>query len=406
MQEHDKVVKSNSLINASYQMDLSEHRLMLVAIVKTRGTGKGFDKDNPIEISAKEYAEFFNLDPSNVYEMMKEAQDHLKGRTFDYSELYKGKYTEHVSEPIFTRTSYVDKLGLIRISFSESIRPLITELEGKFTEYELMQIKGLKSQYAIRLYELLIQWRSVGKVNEIPLDEFRLKLGVGKKDYERFYDLEKRVISVAIDQVKTHTDVKDIKMEKHKNGRVIRGVSFTFKAPFKKERNVTGDQPAKPTGGENKELPKISDSQAFAFSRQIAQKVKDNADGFGDLSKLAEPGEGKEKLAEKIEKDLKAGIIEPYLQALKLCGFVDHGKKKKQSPKVETPNAGDDQELPNDENKLFVIPDHVMQDYINFGGTITKDQFIEAAMAGNVSAVGLVMKDKARIMNEKVNGNK
>ena len=91
MHDHDKVVKSNSLINASYQMDLSEHRLMLCAIVKTRGTAKGFDKDNPVEISAKEYAEYFSLDASNVYDMMKAAQDKLKRRTFDYSELYKGK---------------------------------------------------------------------------------------------------------------------------------------------------------------------------------------------------------------------------------------------------------------------------------------------------------------------------
>ena len=399
MHDHDKVVKSNSLINASYQMDLSEHRLMLCAIVKTRGTAKGFDKDNPVEISAKEYAEYFSLDASNVYDMMKAAQDKLKRRTFDYSELYKGKYTEHVSEPIFARSSYVDKLGLIRLAFSESIRPLITELEGKFTEYELMQIKGLTSQYAIRLYELLIQWRSVGKVNEIPLDEFRLKLGVGKTDYERFFDLEKRVITVAIDQVKTHTDITEIKMEKHKNGRVIRGVSFTFKAPFKKERNVTSGQSEGQTGDESKEMPKISDSQAFAFSRKIAKNVVDCVDGFSYLSDVLEAGKGEKDLAEKIESDLKAGKIEVYLQALKLSGFVDHSKKKKKTPKSN--NQDDGQEAPSEQNSLFDIPDHVMINYIEFGGTITKEQFIEAAMAENVSAVGLVMKDKAKIMAER-----
>lgn len=398
MHDHDKVVKSNSLINASYQMDLSEHRLMLCAIVKTRGTAKGFDKENPVEISAKEYAEFFSLDASNVYDMMKAAQDKLKGRTFDYSELYKGKYTEHVSEPIFARSSYVDKLGLIRLAFSESIRPLITELEGKFTEYELMQIKGLTSQYAIRLYELLIQWRSVGKVNEMPLDEFRLKLGVGKKDYERFFDLEKRVINVAIEQVKTHTDITEIKMEKHKNGRVIRGVSFTFKAPFKKERNVTGQSEGH-TGNESKDLPKISDSQAFAFSRKIAKNVVNCVDGFGYLSNVLGAGKEEKDLAEKIESDLKAGKIEEYLQALKLSGFVDHSKKKQKSPKNN--NQEEDPAGPSEQNSLFDIPDHVMSNYIDFGGTITKEQFIEAAMAENVSAVGLVMKDKAKIMEER-----
>lgn len=37
--------------------------------------------------------------------------------------------------------------------------PLITKLEKHFTSYELEQVKDLTSIYAIRLYELLVQWR-------------------------------------------------------------------------------------------------------------------------------------------------------------------------------------------------------------------------------------------------------
>jgi hypothetical protein len=37
----DLVVKDNALINASYSLDLVEQRLILLAIVEARRTGKG-----------------------------------------------------------------------------------------------------------------------------------------------------------------------------------------------------------------------------------------------------------------------------------------------------------------------------------------------------------------------------
>lgn len=434
MLDNDKIVKSNSLINARYQMELSEHRLMLVAIVKTRGTNKGFDKENPVEIAAKEYAEFFNIAPDNVYSMMKEAQDKLKRRTFDYSEVYKGKYTEHVSEPIFIRSSYVDSLGLIRLSFSPSIRPLISELEGKFTEYELMQIKELTSQYAIRLYELLIQWRTVGKVQEIPLDDFRLKLGVGKKDYERFYDLEKRVIDVAINQVKKHTDIKNIKMEKHKNGRVIRGISFTFTASFKKERDVISEIPL----SQEKSKIILNDKQANLFASMIAKNVCDCIEGFGYLNNIVDSNQNEKLLAKKIENDFKNGDVDQYEKALILCGFIDHSYKKKAKsteqeigekplvsqdapitkPKntrtkkstektsiksIETPSISDVfiTEEKRIEKNTYDIPSHVMERYIINGGTMTEAELIACAKEEKKPSVSFVMREIGVLIEKK-----
>ena len=387
-----KVVKSNSLINASYQMDLSEHRLMLVAIVKTRGTNNGFTKENPVEITAKEYAEFFQLSPSTVYEMMKAAQHKLKKRTFDYSEQYKGKYIEHISEPIFSRSSYIDQLATIRLSFSESIRPLISELEGKFTEYELMQIKELTSQYAIRLYELLIQWRSVGKVPEIPLEDFRLKLGIEKDEYQRFFDLDKRVIDVAIKQISTSTDIKNIKMEKHKDGRVIRGLSFTFKAPFKKEKTIQateGDQG-------DKQFVKLTPKQVIMFSLKIAKAATDNIEGFEGLAKMAEQGWNTQDLAVRIQKDLHNQNIKPYEKYLVLAGLQIY--KKTDSKKSADTNENSSVVPPNESNALLHIPENVMKSYTDIGGTISKDKFIEIAMNDNVPAVMLVHQEISKIL--------
>ena len=50
------VVKDNALINASYNLELTEQRLVLLAIINARGTGQGITADSKIEIRASDYA--------------------------------------------------------------------------------------------------------------------------------------------------------------------------------------------------------------------------------------------------------------------------------------------------------------------------------------------------------------
>ncbi len=65
------------------------------------------------------------------------------------------------------------KLSL-RLVFAPAI-VLITRLEEQFTKYEIQQISNLTSAYAVRLYEILIAWRSTGKTPLITMYDFRQK---------------------------------------------------------------------------------------------------------------------------------------------------------------------------------------------------------------------------------------
>ena len=46
---------------------------------------------------------------------------------------------------------------------------------AQFTKYEIQQISNLTSAYAVRLYEILIAWRSTGKTPLITMYDFRQK---------------------------------------------------------------------------------------------------------------------------------------------------------------------------------------------------------------------------------------
>ena len=105
---------------------------------------------------------------------------------------------------------------------------MILHLEKHLTSYELEQVAHLTSGYAVRLYELLIAWRSVGKTPEIKLNEFRQKMGVLDGEYQRMELFKRRVIEPAITQINEHTDIT-AEYQQYKKGRSIVGFSFKFK---------------------------------------------------------------------------------------------------------------------------------------------------------------------------------
>ncbi|MHD0067361.1 RepB family plasmid replication initiator protein, partial [Corynebacterium diphtheriae] len=59
----------------------------------------------------------------------------------------------------------------------------LAELPEMSKYYEMKQVAKLSSKYAMRLYELLIAWRSVGKL-EISIEGIRNKLGLSVSEYK------------------------------------------------------------------------------------------------------------------------------------------------------------------------------------------------------------------------------
>ncbi|EQA9006058.1 RepB family plasmid replication initiator protein [Pseudomonas aeruginosa] len=55
------VVKDNALINASYNLDLVEQRLILLAIVEARESGKGINANDPLTVHAESYINQFGV---------------------------------------------------------------------------------------------------------------------------------------------------------------------------------------------------------------------------------------------------------------------------------------------------------------------------------------------------------
>lgn len=223
------VVKSNALIQASYTLGLVEQRLILMSIVQARESGNGITVESILEIRAQDYAVLFGVTKQTAYQALADAVETLFNRraTVDVYDKKRDR-TRPMTVRWVTAMAYSEGEGAITLRFGHEVVPEITRLEENFTSYELEQVSGLKSAYAVRLYELLIQWRSAGKTPVFEVNHFKNQLGVSDKEYPRMDNFKRFVLDHSVKQINDHTDIKAT-YEQHKTGRLITGFSFKFK---------------------------------------------------------------------------------------------------------------------------------------------------------------------------------
>jgi len=190
----------------------------------------------------------------------------LFARQFSYQE-QRPKGVANITSRWVSQIAYIDNSATVELIFAPAIIPLVTRLEEQFTSYELKQVSGLSSAYAIRLYEVLIAWRSTGKTPIIELSDFRQKLGVLEGEYSRFNNFKVRVLDPAIKQINEHTDIT-VKVEQHKTGRTISGFSFKFK----QKQQAKIEKPVDPKRDPNTPdffIP-MTDAQRHLFAHKLS----------------------------------------------------------------------------------------------------------------------------------------
>ena len=225
MTKQELVVKSNHLIEASYQLTLNEQRVILMAITKIHRQ-KPLCSDDVFAIHAEDFSSYFDIDLKNAYCELIKVAERLYERTLiinqpdpDFPTLTKTK-TRWISS-----IDYIPETGTLRLMFAQKIIPYLSMLKEQFTKYPLVSISSMSSIYAVRLYELLKQWDCIGR-REVMLDWLKQQLEI-ENEYERMFDFKKYVIEPAITQINTHSDLT-VSYTQRKTGRVVTHFTFVF----------------------------------------------------------------------------------------------------------------------------------------------------------------------------------
>jgi plasmid replication initiation protein len=227
VEKQELVTKSNKLIEASYRLTLVEQQLVLYAICRSREEQRGLSANEPVTINAQAFAAQFQLSQSHVYSKLKEAADTLYERRVIIHDIHpKTQKPRTVKTRWVSDIAYIEGAGLVEVTFAPKMIPFITRLEAEFTSYRLEKIGHMTSVHAVRLYELLVQYTSVG-MREMELAWLKEKLGIAG-EYKAIKDFKKRVLDVALAQINEHSDIV-VSHAQRKTGRAVTHLIFAIK---------------------------------------------------------------------------------------------------------------------------------------------------------------------------------
>lgn len=255
----------NSIVKASYNLSVSEQRLLLSALAQIP-KNKQIDPKQAYYITRDDFVRLgANADQatrdirnatkdlmkktllidtnagilefhwlSEVLRFDKNADARLKLKypnQEDYKKYINGlrKYNLLESLPIGRHSDDI----VARVVFDSRILPLLSELKDNLTQFLLNDVSGFGSVYSFRFYQMIMQFKSTGYC-KVSLDDLRYSLALFEK-YEATKDLRKWVIDTAVNEINEKTPYK-VSYELLKTGRKFTHLELKFrqKLPSKK----------------------------------------------------------------------------------------------------------------------------------------------------------------------------
>ena len=238
------VYKANPVIEAGYRLSINEQRVVLACIGQVNSQQELFDKDE-FELSAKEFATIFEISEARAYSELQNVAKTLYQRSVT---IYNPDPNRPKLKKIETRwissIGYLPEDGKITLCFAPKMLPFLSQLKGTFTKYKLKHVANMTCVYAIRLYELLMQWQTLGK-REVEIDWLKQQFQI-EGLYADMADFKKRVIEPAIKDINQHSNL-NVTWTQRKTGRKVTHLTFCFaeketakSAPKPKEERILG----------------------------------------------------------------------------------------------------------------------------------------------------------------------
>jgi plasmid replication initiation protein len=225
------IKKANNLIEARYKFDIWEMRFFLMLLSR-------IDKDDTdLKVHRIWYSEVvktFGIKTKQSYELLRAGVKGILNRTMLVNT--EDEYG-FVREKEYNILSYADTLAhapdgknsngqeYIDVKIVDEVRPFLLQLQKNFTYYELSNVTEL-GVYAIRIYELLKQYESIGE-RTLAIYEIK-KMFELTTEYPRFSNFYQKVIKSSIEEINKYTDLEVDEPEKIKEGRNVVALLFTF----------------------------------------------------------------------------------------------------------------------------------------------------------------------------------
>ena len=324
------ISKSNTLIEAGFDLTLAEHDLMTLAINKLHKQGTG---NHEVFITAQEFAVANKISESHAYQQLKAAADKLMERHLKfplYIDLDKkqnkepntvcvvppkhGRYeTVPTKHNWLQSVGYMESNGFIYLYFTDPIRFLIDKTGDAYTTYNFTNTIEMATFGGKRLYEMVCKWKDLGKTKMMYIDEWKEFFGVADK-YPKVFEFKRWVLLPAIAEVNAQGDFR-VSLEQLKVGRNITHFQIVIKKL--KTKKAKENKPVDTTG-RDKNTPdmfhRMTESQLDTFSGKLSN--------LAEVQAMANVGEDMKPFIARLRSMLKDPEQQKKLQPyLKQVGF-------------------------------------------------------------------------------------
>ena len=297
--KNELVVKSNQVIEASYRLSVVEQRVVLSAIAKIPKMCEVSD-DEIYTVSVQDL-QALGVHEKTAYRDLKEAVNRLYERSISLDiddKLIKMRWVQ--------RIEFTENQSIVALRFSKDILPFISNVKANFTQYMLSEVSKMQGAYSVRVYELLVQYKTTGD-RSISIEDFRFMLDLGTR-YKQFNDLLKRVIEPSINEINEQSDLK-VTATPQKTGRKFTHIKFTIK---QKQKLKTLDPKRDPNTPDF--FIKMTDAQRHLFANKMSE--------MPEMSKYSQGTESYQQFAVRIaEMLLQPEKFRELYPLLKKLGF-------------------------------------------------------------------------------------
>ena len=225
------IKKANQLIESRYRFDIWETRFFLSILSQIRRDDDDFQV---YRVWYKDVIRAFNLKSNQSYSLLREAAKSIMSKSFFVS-YEKDGTTREVQYHILRKIDYMkdgqegqkrESQEYIDVTIEQEMKPFFLQLQRNFTAYDLRNVVKLGA-YPIRVYELLKQYESIGE-RTLDIEEIKRMFEI-TKEYPRFPDFFRWVVSPAIKEINSHTDLMITDCIKVKEGKKVVSLRFVFR---------------------------------------------------------------------------------------------------------------------------------------------------------------------------------
>lgn len=260
-------MKSNDLVEARYRLSLQESHVVLWLLIQIKPEDEDFKTH---ELNVDEFAKMVGLRVDSQYEELQKTMLSLLQRVM---KIYSPEHKKLVQIAWLSSAVYEDGKGYVSLRFDPELKPYLLQLKSQFTKISIADTLQFKSIYAVRIYELLTQYGSIGK-REISVDELRDYCGIEEKEYELYASLKRDVINRAKTEINAKTDY-EIDYKELKRSRKVVGINFSINKNIKcLPKNIKSEEEVLPVSSIFNEITGVNKKISASKEKELLQIIK------------------------------------------------------------------------------------------------------------------------------------